>query len=432
MNTFPNMHSLRISVFGFVSLLNLTFFTPVQAEDWPRFRGPTGQGVSSEKQLPLAWSATENIAWKTAIPGEGWSSPAVWGNQIFLTATTDEGTSCHVICVDRVSGSIQWDKEVLKQEPRHKRKDNSYATPTPVTDGERVFAVFGSGGIAALTVDGTLQWTNDEIKFYSQHGLGASPIIHGDLLIMPFDGSSDGEDNLVGFKKGWDGAVVMALDKKTGEVRWRGKRGLSRLAHVTPMVLESNGTPQLISAAGDVIQGHRIDNGELVWTIASQGEGVTPSIVKGKELIYTCSGFEQPTIRAIRLGGNGVVTDTHIAWEQKEGVPPIASLLYVDPYVYSVTDKGVLSCFDAATGKQVWQQRVAGKHTSSPVYADGKIYLLTELDGESIIFEPGPEYKEVGRNMLGEVCKATMAVSRGNFFIRSENHLYCIGPKPTK
>ncbi|MDZ4850193.1 MAG: PQQ-binding-like beta-propeller repeat protein [Pirellulaceae bacterium] len=422
----PTRFSITIAAFTFYCLLPCF----IQAEEWPRFRGPTGQGISSEKQLPLTWSDTENIAWKTAVPGEGWSSPVVWGNRIFVTATTEEGTSCHVICVNRVSGAIEWNKKVFKQETRHKRKDNSYATPTPVTDGEQVFAVFGSGGIAALSVQGELQWTNKEIKFYSQHGLGASPILHGDMLIMPFDGSSDGEDNLIGFKKGWDGAVVMALDKKTGAVQWRGKRGSSRLAHVTPMVLEINGMPQLVSAAGDVIQGHRVDNGELVWTVFSQGEGVTPSIVKGKDFIYCCSGFEKPTIRAVRLGGSGTVTDTHIAWEQNQGVPSIASLLYVAPYLFAVTDAGVLTCLDAATGQEVWKERVRGKHTSSPVYADGKVYLLTELEGESIIFEPSAEYKEIGRNLLGETCKATMAVSRGNFFIRSDKHLYCIGPKP--
>lgn len=400
------------------------------AEEWPRFRGPTGQGVSNERKLPVLWSSTENVAWKTVIPGEGWSSPVIWGDRVFVTTATDEGRSCHVICVDRKSGAIVWDQEVLKQEPRSKRKDNSYATPTPVTDGERVFAVFGSGGIAALSVDGKLEWTNEEIHFFSKHGLGASPILQDDLLIMPFDGSSDGEDDLVGFKKGWDGGVVLAIDKKSGTVRWRGKRGLSRLAHVTPMVLESNHESQLVSAAGDVIQGHRISNGELIWTIQSQGEGVTPSIVKGKEFVYTCSGFEKPTIRAVKLGGQGNVTETHIAWEQKEGVPSIASLLYVEPYVYAVTDAGVLTCFDALTGKDVWKERVRGKHTSSPVFADGRIYLLSELDGESILIEPGPVYQEIGRNILNEVCKGTMAVSKGNLFIRSAQHLYCIGPKP--
>jgi outer membrane protein assembly factor BamB len=403
---------------------------PATGDEWGRFRGPTGQGVSTERNLPTSWSSTDNVAWKTPIPGEGWSSPIIWGDRVFVSTTTQEGKSCHVICIDRKSGAILWDKEVFQQEVRPKRKDNSYATPTPVTDGEHVFAVFGSGGVAALSVDGNLKWTDQEIKFFSKHGLGASPILHGDSLIMPFDGSSDGEDDLLGFKKGWDGAVILCFEKVSGKVRWRGKRGLSRLAHVTPLVIEMEGASQLVSAAGDVIQGHRIESGELAWTIRSQGEGVTPSIVKGKEFIYTCSGFEKPTIRAVRLGGSGDVTETHLAWEQTEGVPSIASLLYVEPYLYSVTDAGVLTCFEAVTGKEVWKKRVQGKHTSSPIYADGRIYLLSELEGESILIEPGAEYKEIGRNRLDEVCKGTMAISRGNLFIRSANNLFCIGPKP--
>lgn len=423
---------MRVVIHGlFYSLTMIGFINNLaNGEEWGRFRGPTGQGVSTETNLPIAWSSSDNIAWKTPIPGEGWSSPIVWGDRVFLSTTTEEGKSCHVICVDRKSGGILWDKEVFQQEVRPKRKDNSYATPTPVTDGEYVFAVFGSGGVAGLTVDGTLKWTNQEVKFFSKHGLGASPILHGDSLIMPFDGSNDGEDDLLGFKKGWDGATILCFEKASGKVSWRAKRGLSRLAHVTPMIINTNGTSQLVSAAGDVIQGHKIVNGELVWTIRSQGEGVTPSIVQGKDYVYTCSGFEKPTIRAVRLGGSGDVTQTHIAWEQTEGVPSIASLLYIEPYLYSVTDAGVLSCFEAATGREVWKKRVQGKHTSSPIYADGRIYLLSELEGESILIQPGAEYKELGRNRLDEVCKGTMAISRGNLFIRSANHLFCIGPRP--
>jgi outer membrane protein assembly factor BamB len=395
------------------------------AENWPRFRGPSGQGMSAERNLPLHWSDTENVAWKTPIPGEGWSSPVIWDDRIFLTSTTDEGRSCHVLCVDRRTGEILWNKEVFQQTPRFKRPDNSYATPTPTTDGQRVFVAFSSGGIAALDMEGNLQWQNHDISFFSQHGLGASPILYGDFLIMPFDGSSP-EEELIGFKRGWDGAVLLALDKNTGKPGWRGSRGLSRLAHVTPNVLEVDGQMQLVSAAGDVVQGHRLDNGERIWTVRSQGEGVTPSIVFGDGLIYTCSGFEAPTIRAIRTGGVGDVTNTHIAWEQKRGVPAIASLIYVAPHVYSVTDQGVVNCFDAQTGAPVWQHRIGGKHWSSPISAEGRIYFLSP-EGETAVIAAGPEYKELARNSLGELCRASIGVSQGQLFIRTEHNLFCIG-----
>jgi len=402
------------------------------SENWPRFRGPTGQGVSSENGLPIRWSGTENVAWKTAIPGDGWSSPIVFGDRIFVTSTTDGGKSCHVICIDRKTGALLWNKMVFEQVPKQKRPDNSYATPTPVTDGTLVYAVFGSGGIAALDYDGKLRWENHEVSFYSEHGLGASPVLAGQLLIMPYDGNSPGPDTLVGFKKPWDGAVLLALDKTTGEVRWRGKRGLSRLGHVTPNLWERDGVMQLVSGAGDAIQGHNALTGELMWNVYSQGEGVTPSIVLGKSLVYTCSGFEQPTIRVVRAGGQGDVTQTHIAWERKEGVPMLASLLYAEPYVYSITEQGIIHCMNATSGEIVWRNRIGGKHSSSPIFADGRIYFLSELEGESVVIEAGGEFKELARNVLGEKCKASMAVSGRNIFIRTERNMLCIGPSPVE
>ncbi len=422
------MATFRTFVLVIVCLLLTS--TDLFAENWPRFRGPTGQGVSTETGLPTTWSADENIAWKTEIPGEGWSSPIVFGDRVFVTSAAVEGKSCHVICVDRRSGEILWNTKVFDQVTKHKREENSYATPTPVTDGEHVYAVFGSGGIAAVDMEGKPVWTNEEIQFFSQHGLGASPILYENLLIMPFDGSSEGEDSLVGFKKPWDGAVLLALDKATGKEAWRGSRGLSRLAHVTPNILELDGKPQLVSAAGDVIQGHDPQSGKLVWTVHSQGEGVTPSIVLAEGLIYSCSGFEEPTIRVVKTGGEGDITATHIAWEQKQGVPSLSSLLYVEPYIYAVTDTGILNCFDAKTGEEVWQKRIGGKHAASPIYSEGKIYFLTDLDGETVIIKAGDKYEEVARNMLGEACKASIAASQGNLFIRSDKHLYCIGEKP--
>lgn len=401
-----------------------------RGENWPRFRGPTGQGVSAETGVPVHWSSTENVAWKTPIPGDGWSSPVVHGDHVFVTSTTDEGQSCHVNCVDRRTGEILWNRKVFDQVPRHKRGDNSYATPTTTTDGERVYAVFSSGGIAALDFEGEIIWTKHDVSFFSQHGLGASPILYDDLLIMPFDGSSDGDNSQIGFKIPWEGAVILALDKHSGEVRWRGNRGKSRLAHVTPNILQQDGRAQLISAAGDAIQGHDPATGELQWTVYSQGEGVAPSIVLGDGLVYTCSGFEQPTIRVVRPDGQGDVTETHIEWEQIQGVPSLASLLLVDGRIYAANDKGIVSCLDAATGEPLWKRRVGGKFSASPILADGRIYFLSEPDGEVTVIESGPEYQKITRNTLGEMCKASMAVSQGNIFIRSEDNLYCIGDSP--
>jgi outer membrane protein assembly factor BamB len=421
--------ALQCLVATSVTILATLFVTAVRAEDWPRFRGPTGQGNSSETSLPLKWSNIDNVAWKTEIPGEGWSSPVLHGDRVFVTSTTQSGASCHVICVDRRTGAILWNTKVFEQETKKTRKENSYATPTPTTDGQRVYAVFGGGSIVAVDYEGQIEWTNHEVKFYGHHGLAASPILYEDLVIMAYDGSSDGDNNKVGWKIPWKEAVLLAVDKTSGEVRWRGQRGLSRLGHVTPNVLRHNGTDQIISGAGDAVQGFDPATGERIWSIYSKGEGVTPSIVVGDDLVFSCSGFEAPTIRVIRAGGKGDITKTHMAWEQTKGVPSLASMLYVKPYIYSVTDQGIVTCFQAASGEIQWQERIGGKHSSSPIYADGKIYFLTEAEGESVVIEAGPKLKILARNRLDEKCKASMAASQGNLFIRSESNLYCIGPR---
>ena len=397
----------------------------VQAENWTRFRGPNGQGHSAEKDLPVNWSATENVAWKTAIAGQGWSSPIVYGDQIFLTTATDEGAVCRVVCVRRTDGKVLWNTEVHRQVPGAKRRQNSYATPTPITDGQRVYAVFYDGAVVALDFEGKLLWKNTEVKFYSLHGLGASPVLADGKLIMPFDGSSRDEQKL-GWKTPWDRAVILALDGATGEVAWKGKRGPSRVGHVTPILANDNS--EVISAGGDRVQGHDPKSGKRIWSIYSKGEGVTPSPVVGEGLIFTSSGFEEPTIRAIRLGGKGDVTQTHIAWEQKKGVPALASPLYVKPNLYTITRDNILYCFRAADGEILWQERLKGVHSASPVYADGRIYITSE-DGVTRVLRPGDKYNEIARNDLQETCLASMAVSQGQFFIRSAEHLYAIGEK---
>jgi outer membrane protein assembly factor BamB len=411
-------------------LFVFTFCSSSNGENWPQFRGPTGQGVSSEKNLPTKWTATDNVAWRAELPGEGWSSPVVFGDRVFLTATTDQGKSCHVIALDRKSGNVLWNKPVLTQETRRKERKNSYATPTPTTDGKQVFAVFGGGGIVALDMMGNIQWTYDEVKFYSQHGLGASPVLYENMVIMPFDGSSPAPDTKVGWKIPWQEARIVALDKATGDVAWTARRGPSRIAHTTPLVVRSP-EPRLYSTAGDVIQAFDLRNGQRLWTSYSQGEGVVPSPLLVDDLFITCSGFEQPTIRAIKLGGQGDVTKTHIAWEQTKGVPSQSSPVYVEPHLYTVTDAGVVTIFELQPTdlKLLAQGRVPGNYSASPVAADGKVYLLSE-QGDTSVIEAGPKFKILETNSLGERCQASPAISNGQIFIRTERNLYCIGKTP--
>jgi outer membrane protein assembly factor BamB len=400
--------------------------TRLPAEDWPGFRGPAGQGLSTEKGLPLEWSRERSVAWKTAIPGEGWSSPIVAAGRVIITAAGDGGASCLMICLDRDTGKVRWTKEVFRQVPSRKEGKNSYASSTPVTDGERVYAVFADGSFAALTLDGEVAWINREHKHFSKHGLGCSPRIYRDLLIMAFDGSSDGDEPKLGWKIPWDRAAIVALDRKTGKVRWRASRGLSRIAHVTPTVLQVAGRDQLVSGAGDVVQGFDLSSGERIWSVYSQGEGVVPSIVTGGGLVFSSSGFEKSTIRAVRPDGKGDVTRTHIVWEHTKAVPCIPSFLYLEPHLYTITEGGVAQCLKAATGEVVWQGRLDGSYSASPVAAEGRIYFLNE-EGQTTVIEAGPRLTVLARNRLEETCQASPAISGGRIFIRTEKNLFAIG-----
>ncbi|MBL9128590.1 MAG: PQQ-binding-like beta-propeller repeat protein, partial [Verrucomicrobiales bacterium] len=354
--------------------LGLLLALPGFAEDWARFRGPSGQGLSAETGLPIRWSADQGIRWKTEIPGQGWSSPIVWGDHVFVTTVTEDNTQCRVLALDRTSGRLRWNTLVHTLVPLRKEQKNSYASPTPVTDGERVYAVFGDGTQVAVDFEGRLLWTNQEVRFYSRHGLGASPIVHGRLLIMPFDGSNrvekageypnNSEAEKIGWRSAWDGAEITALDVATGKRVWHARRGKSRIAHVTPNILSVDGKAQLVSPAGDAIQGFDPESGSLLWTVYSQGEGVTPSFAHGDGLIFTSSGFEKTTLRTVRTGGRGDVTATHVAWEQRKGTPTQPSLLYLAPYLYSITDGGIAHCFDGKTGELVYAERVGGNHSA--------------------------------------------------------------------
>lgn len=425
------------------SALALLFCLPLSAaaENWPGFRGPTGQGLSTDTGLPLKWSMTNNVAWKTAIPGQGWSSPIVWGGRVFVTTTKENGTKCHVLCLDAADGKILWDKQVLEQVPLRKEGKNSYATPTPTTDGERVYAVFGDGSVAAVTLDGSVVWTNREVAYYSRHGLGASPLLHGGLLIVTYDGSqrvkeagqypNNSQDEKTGWLIPWDQALIVALDAKTGRRVWAAKRGKSRIAHASPIVLREGGQEQLLSIAGDVVQGFDFKTGERLWTVYCQGESPVPSPVTGDGLIFAASGFEKTTLRGIRAGAKGDATATHIAWEQKKGVPNQASLLYAKPHLYAVTDGGVATCYQGETGNIIWQERLGGTHSASPLLAGGNIYFLSEA-GETTVLAAGPEFKVLAKNPLGEKTQASMAASGRRLFIRTEKNLFCIPAPPER
>jgi outer membrane protein assembly factor BamB len=375
------------------------------AGQWPGFRGPARQGAAAGPMPTL------NQRWKTPLPGEGWSSPVVWDKRVFLTVATDGGASCRLLSLDGDSGRILWDREITRQKTGRKEKKNSYATPTPVTDGRLVYAVCGDGTFAAHDFRGAQKWINRDYPHYSQHGLGTSPLLANGLLIMARDGSSEGPDLKLGWQQPWDRAYIVALDPKTGRERWKARRGPSRIAHVTPNVMERI----LVSGAGDVVQGFDLTDGRLLWTGRSEGEGVVPSIVLGEGLIFTASGFGKPAIRAFRPGGE-------MAWEQTRGVPMISSLLYASPFLYSFTTNGIAWCFRAASGEPVWQGRLGGEFSSSPVWIDGRILIANDL-GELFTLKAGEQFVLQSRLDLGERVQASPAVSAGMLFVRTAGHI---------
>jgi outer membrane protein assembly factor BamB len=412
------------SIFAFVTA------SAQGTENWAGFRGPNGQGISKSTGLPVSWSAEENIAWKTDIPGEGWSSPIVWENHIFLTTTTENGKNCHVIAVDRRTGRVLWDKIVFTQQAEQQRHEmNSYATPTPVTDGRTVYAVFSGGGFAALDFSGNVRWLKTDLDFYSQHGMGTSPILHNDLLILAINHSNREEPRRLGWQLPWDKSYLLALDKNTGSERWRGMRGMSRIAHATPVVMQVNGKDQIISPAGDVIQGFDPSDGRLIWTVNSSGEPCVPTPAIGDGLVYMATTSGAP-ILAIRPDGQGDCTETHVVWQQTGSSPMMSSFLYVKPYLYASPDNRIV-CLDAATGEVLWQLRLnSGPLNPSPIYADGKIYTLSEQGITTVLrqsADPRQPAEIISRNELNEQCRASIAVAGNQLIIRTANRLWCIG-----
>jgi outer membrane protein assembly factor BamB len=399
------------------------------AADWPGFRGPNRQGVSDEAKLPLKWSASENVAWKVAVPGEGWSSPAVVGGRVYVTTATDGGKSCHVLAFAVDTGKLLWDREVCRQVVKRIQRRNSPATPTPAVDGDRVYVAFNDGTVAAVRADtGEVAWLNRDFPYFSEHGLAASPVPYKDLVLMAFDGSSEGPDRKVGWQTPWDRALLVALDRSTGKVRWKAGRGMSRIAHATPLVVTHGGKDVLVSPAGDVIQGFDPATGERLWTVHTDGEGLVPSPSAADGLAFCTTGFGQPALKAVRLGGHGDVTATHVAWEDTRHVSMLPSMVAAGGRLYVVTDKGIAACLEARTGKEVWKGRLNGSFSASPVLAGGRLYALSDA-GETFVLRAGDEYQLLARNPLGEEAQATPAVAGGRLFIRTKGHLWCIADK---
>jgi outer membrane protein assembly factor BamB len=403
-------------------VLALVLTPALLGAEWFQFRGPEGQGHSDAKPV-TEWDAKKNVTWRKELPGLGWSSPVVAGGKVFLTtAVPQSGYSLRAIRLNAKTGSIEWDKEVFK-EPADAPKihsKNSHASPTPVVADGLVYVHFGHLGTACLkAADGSIVWTTQELAYKPVHGNGGSPVVVGDLLVFSIDGT--------------DKQAVVALDKATGKVKWQTPRnnttGANPFSFSTPLLIRANDRDQLISAGSGVVMALDPKSGTELWRVSyGSGYSVVPRPVFANGLVYVCTGYNTPTLVAIRPDGTGDVTQTHVAFTVKKNVPHNPSPLVVGDALYMVSDAGVLSCLDAKTGAERWTERVEKAYSSSPLYANGLIYLLSET-GTTTVFKPGDSYEEVAKNKLNEKTQASFGVDGNAILLRTEKALYRIEKK---
>ncbi len=408
-----------------VAIVVTALALPATAQDWPQFRGPDGQGHSSVRSVPLTWSEEENVAWKVPIDGLGWSSPVVKDGRVWLTTATDDGRSLRALCLDAGMGTLIHDVEVFHRESAGRiHSKNSHASPTPVLDGDRVFVHFGTYGTACLSSDGEIVWQT-RFEYNHVHGPGGSPVVFDDLLILSCDGA--------------DKQFVVALDKNKGTEVWRtprkhadptrGTGGKSvAMAFSTPLLVEIDGRTQVISTAADHVAGYDARTGKELWWSAYDGYSNVPRPVVGHGMVFVCSGFESPQVYAVRLGGMGNVTESHVAWSLARGAPLNPSPLLVGDELYLINDGGIATCVDAVSGKQHWQQRIGGKFSASPLYAAGRIYL-TDENGTTTVVAPGTTFEKLAENKVDGRTLASACPQEGAILLRTDTHLYRIEEK---
>ncbi|HVW00893.1 MAG TPA: PQQ-binding-like beta-propeller repeat protein [Planctomycetaceae bacterium] len=391
--------------------------------DWPQFRGPDGQGHASGR-LPLRWTEKKNIKWKTPIPGAGWSSPAIQNGQLWLTTAVVKKKSLRALCLDVETGDIAHDIEVFHRDPLPNiHPKNSHATPTPIIVGDRVYVHFGAEGTAALTTSGAILWKK-ELAYYQHHGPGSSPVVVGDSLIIPCDGYlRPFYDNptIAGIT---DHQFVVALDRNTGDVRWKSPR-VGAHSYATPLAIEVAGKTQVVSPGGNGVTAYDPESGDAIWTCRYEGYSVVPRPVYGHGLVFVCTGYDVPSVLAIRVDGTGDVTDTHVEWTLKQGAPLNASPVLVGDELYMVSDLGIATCVDARTGKLRWKRRIGGNYSTSPLASDGRLYFLDE-SGVTHVLAADKKYESLATNRLKGTTLASLAAAGGRLYLRTDEALYCI------
>ena len=413
------------------------------SEIWPEFRGPTGDGHSEAKGLPMTWSETNHVQWKTAIHGRAWASPVIWKDEIWLSTASEDGRKLFAVSLDRNSGKVLRDLELFEvPNPQFAHKFNTYASPTPALEEGRVYVTFGSPGTACIdTRTGKVLWERRDFVCNHYRGAGSSPILYENLLLMNFDGS--------------DHQFIVALDKNTGKTAWRVERSIDykdlgpdgkpeaegdwRKAFATPHVATFQGKAMLISSGAKAHYGYEPLTGKELWRVEERSchsTGARP--VVGQGLIFIPAGFSKGVLLAIQPGDtSGEVVDAsaavaeaassrlRVAWKSKRNVPNKPSLLVVDDLLFMIDDGGIASCVVAKTGEEVWRERVGGNYSASPIYAGGRLYFCSE-EGKTTVIDAGRKFKVLAENQLGDGFMASPAVAGKALYLRSRTHLYRI------
>ncbi len=382
---------------------------------WPRWRGPSGQGLAAGTGYPDSWSDSLNVLWKVEVPGRGNSSPIVWADRIFLTTARDGGKRPSVLCYRRSDGKLLWESTLPAGEPGKVYWKNSHASGTPVTDGQMVYATFGNQGLAAVDFQGKVVWRHSLGTIRNYHGSAGSPVLYKDTIIV--------------YEDQRQGAFVAAFDKRTGKSRWKTERKAS-VGWGTPIVIRAGDRDELIVSSQARVTAYNPDSGKELWHCGGNLAEVIPTPVVGHGLVFCVSGRAGPTL-AIRPGGSGDVTGTHLAWKQTKGASFVPSPLLYGNLLYQVNDMvSVATCYEAATGKVLWQGRLGEPKSegfsASPVGVDGKVFFTNDA-GETFVLKAGNQFELLRVNRLEAPVLASPALVDGRWYFRTDRHLLAIG-----